>query len=100
VRKFESQLRLCTGIVLALYVVQQLVNHSFLIASIEAAWLSFRTRYSGISTGLAPDVASVEIADRGTYHRLRIAAFTSRDAANAFCATLQGPAHNPLVRGR
>ena len=34
---FESQLRLGTGLVLALYVVQHLVNHSFGIVSIEFA---------------------------------------------------------------
>ncbi|MBT8433939.1 MAG: hypothetical protein KJN95_04730, partial [Gammaproteobacteria bacterium] len=36
-KNFESQLRLGTGLVLALYVVQHLVNHSFGIVSIEAA---------------------------------------------------------------
>jgi hypothetical protein len=34
-RNFESQLRLGTGLILALYVVQHLVNHSFGIVSIE-----------------------------------------------------------------
>ena len=36
-KHFESQLRLGTGIVLALYVVQHLLNHAFGIVSIEAA---------------------------------------------------------------
>jgi hypothetical protein len=36
-KNFESQLRLGTGLILALYVVQHLVNHSFGIVSIEAA---------------------------------------------------------------
>ena len=36
-KHFESRLRLATGIILALYVVQHLVNHSFGIVSIEAA---------------------------------------------------------------
>ncbi len=35
--RFESQLRLATGLILALYVVQHLVNHAFGIVSIEAA---------------------------------------------------------------
>jgi adenylate cyclase len=34
---FESQLRLGTGLILALYLVQHLLNHSFGIVSIEAA---------------------------------------------------------------
>lgn len=36
---FESQLRLGTGIVLAAYVIQHLINHSFGIVSIDAAEL-------------------------------------------------------------
>ncbi len=36
-KNFESQLRLGTGLILALYVVQHLVNHAFGIVSIEAA---------------------------------------------------------------
>ena len=35
--QFESQLRLGTGLVLALYVTQHLINHSFGIVSIDAA---------------------------------------------------------------
>jgi len=34
-KNFESQLRLGTGLILALYVVQHLVNHAFGIVSIE-----------------------------------------------------------------
>jgi len=36
-QRIEAQLRLGTGLILALYVVQHLVNHSFGIVSIEAA---------------------------------------------------------------
>ena len=36
-KKFESHLRLGTGLILAVYVLQHLVNHSFGIVSIEAA---------------------------------------------------------------
>ena len=36
-KNIESQLRLGTGLVLALYVVQHLVNHAFGIVSIETA---------------------------------------------------------------
>ncbi|MBT8436750.1 MAG: adenylate/guanylate cyclase domain-containing protein [Gammaproteobacteria bacterium] len=42
-KNFESQLRLGTGLILALYVVQHLVNHSFGIVSIEAAEAYRRT---------------------------------------------------------
>ena len=55
----------------------------------ESAWVNFITGYSDISAGASPDIQSAEIEGRGTYHRLRIAAFAGRDEASAFCAALQ-----------
>ena len=66
----------------------------------EAAWLAFRTRFSDISSGLAPDVLAADIPNRGVYHRLRIAAFDSRDEAIAFCSTLQERGQDCLVARR
>ncbi|WP_300555482.1 SPOR domain-containing protein [Maricaulis sp.] len=66
----------------------------------EAAWLAFQGRFSDIASGLGPDIQTAEIEGRGTYHRLRIAAFTTRDAATAFCATLQSRGQDCLVRSR
>tara|TARA_R110002124_G_scaffold100194_1_gene246935 strand:+ start:2516 stop:3379 length:864 start_codon:yes stop_codon:yes gene_type:complete len=69
-------------------------------ADAEAAWLAFRTRFSSIAAGVAPDVVEVDIPNRGVYHRLRIAAFTSRDAAVAYCARLQQGGQDCLVARR
>jgi cell division protein FtsN len=69
-------------------------------ADAEAAWVAFRTRFSDISAGMAPDVAAVEIEGRGTYHRLRIAAFADRGDAVNFCTTLQGRGQDCLVARR
>jgi cell division septation protein DedD len=69
-------------------------------ADAEAAWLAFLARFEDISSGLAPDVLRVDITDRGTYHRLRIAAFSTRDAAVTFCTTLQGRGQDCLVARR
>jgi len=55
----------------------------------ESAWVNFITGYSDIASGASPDIQSAEIEGRGTYHRLRIAAFVGRDEASAFCAALQ-----------
>lgn len=66
----------------------------------EAAWVAFRTRFSDISSGMAPDVASVEIEGRGTYHRLRIAAFADRGDAVSFCSQLQSRGQDCLVARR
>lgn len=69
-------------------------------ADAEAAWLAFRTRFSSIAAGVAPDVVEVDIPNRGVYHRLRIAAFSSRDAAVAYCARLQQGGQDCLVARR
>ena len=69
-------------------------------AEAEAAWLAFQGRYSDIASGLGPDIQTAEIEGRGTYHRLRIAAFTSREAATAFCSTLHSRGQDCLVRSR
>jgi cell division septation protein DedD/cbb3-type cytochrome oxidase subunit 3 len=66
-------------------------------ADAEAAWVAFRTSFADVSAGLTPDVLQIEIPDRGTYHRLRIAAFGSRDDAVAFCSALQGRGQDCLV---
>lgn len=55
----------------------------------ESAWVNFITGYSDIAAGASPDIQAAEIDGRGTYHRLRIAAFSGRDEASAFCAALQ-----------
>lgn len=55
----------------------------------ESAWVNFITGYSDIASGVSPDIQAAEIEGRGTYHRLRIAAFAGRDEASAFCAALQ-----------
>jgi len=69
-------------------------------ADAEAAWVAFRTRFSDIAGGMAPDVASVEIEGRGTYHRLRIAAFADRGDAVSFCSRLQARGQDCLVARR
>ena len=65
-----------------------------------AAWIAFSSANADIITGLAPDVAAVEIEGRGTYHRLRVAAFSGRDAAVEFCDRLQARGQDCLVRRR
>ncbi len=69
-------------------------------ADAEAAWLAFRSRFSDIAAGAAPDVLQVEIPDRGNYHRLRIAAFAAREDAVTFCSTLQSRGQDCLVARR
>lgn len=66
----------------------------------EEAWVNFITRHSGVASGVSPDIQSAEIEGRGTYHRLRIAAFASREDASAYCASLQDRGQDCFVASR
>lgn len=66
----------------------------------EEAWLNFATRYSGLGSGFSPDISAAEIEGRGTYHRLRIAAFSSRDSASDYCSRLQSAGQDCYVTRR
>lgn len=66
----------------------------------EEAWLNFATRYSQLGSGFAPDIQATEIEGRGTYHRLRISAFASRDTATDYCTRLQSAGQDCYVTRR
>lgn len=66
----------------------------------EEAWLNFATRYSGLGSGFSPDIQTTEIEGRGTYHRLRISAFASRDSATEYCTRLQAAGQDCYVTRR
>ncbi|MEE2567619.1 SPOR domain-containing protein [Hyphobacterium marinum] len=66
----------------------------------EEAWVNFISRHSGVASGVSPDIQSAEIEGRGTYHRLRIAAFGSRDDASAYCSSLQDRGQDCFVARR
>ncbi len=69
-------------------------------AEAENAWVNFISRYSDIASGVSPDIQSAEIEGRGTYHRLRIAAFATRADASAYCSALQGQGQDCFVAAR
>ena len=55
----------------------------------EAGWVSFASRFPQLAAGRAPDIQEANLGDRGVFHRLRIAAFASREDAATFCEALQ-----------
>lgn len=66
----------------------------------EDGWLSFTGRFPELAAGRAPDIVRVDLGSRGIYHRLRIAAFPTRDAASDFCSMLSDRGQDCLVTGR
>lgn len=66
----------------------------------EAGWIAFTTRFSDITVGYAPDIQRADLGDRGVFHRLRVAAFPTRQAALDFCAQLDARGQACMVRTR
>ncbi|WP_022699832.1 SPOR domain-containing protein [Oceanicaulis alexandrii] len=66
----------------------------------EAGWVAFTSRFSDLAIGHAPDIQRADLGDRGVFHRLRVAAFTSREEAAQFCASLDARGQACLVARR
>lgn len=66
----------------------------------ESGWLAFAARYPDLAAGRTPDIQRADLGDRGVFHRLRIAAFSSRDDAAAFCSALDARGQACLVARR
>lgn len=70
------------------------------IEEAEEAWISFVTRFPDLSSGRSPSIVEANLGARGIYHRLRIAAFETRDEASRFCQTLSSRGQDCLVAAR
>ncbi len=54
----------------------------------DSAWTRFQKRHP-IAGGYSPDVQRVDLGDKGTWYRLRMGPFDSKDAASEFCDKLK-----------
>jgi cell division protein FtsN len=55
----------------------------------NTAWASDKSKYGSVLAGYAPDVKKVDLGDKGTWYRLRIASFADKDSANGLCDKLK-----------
>lgn len=69
-------------------------------ADAEAGWLNFVSRYPDLAIGRAPDIQRADLGERGVFHRLRIAGFSTREEAAGYCQTLQDRGQACLVARR
>jgi cell division protein FtsN len=53
------------------------------------AWSAAKAAHASVLEGLSPDVKKVDLGDKGTWFRLRIAPFADKTAANALCDRLK-----------
>jgi cell division protein FtsN len=54
-------------------------------AEADAAWNTYKAKHAALLAGYSPNVAQADLGDKGTWYRLRIAGFASRDVASALC---------------
>lgn len=57
-------------------------------ADADAAWKTYQSKHAGTLSGLSPDVKKVDLGEKGTWYRLRVASFADKNAAAALCAKL------------
>lgn len=65
--------------------------------SAEDAWKKLVSKHSDLVSTLSPDYQTAEVANKGTYFRLRIGPFTSKDDATAMCSALKARQQDCLV---
>ncbi|HEX4117885.1 MAG TPA: SPOR domain-containing protein [Rhizomicrobium sp.] len=58
-------------------------------AEADAAWNSYKAKHAALLAGYSPNVAQADLGDKGTWYRLRIAGFSSKDVASALCDRLK-----------
>jgi cell division protein FtsN len=65
--------------------------------SAEEAWKKLIAKHADLVSSFSPDYQSAQIADKGTYHRLRVGPFDSQEDARALCSALKARGQACLV---
>jgi len=58
-------------------------------ADADTAWNAYKAKHAALLAGYAPNVLQANLGDKGTWYRLRIAGFSSKDVASALCDRLK-----------
>lgn len=58
-------------------------------AEADAAWTAYKAKHAALLAGYSPNVVQADLGDKGTWYRLRIAGFSSKDVASALCDRLK-----------
>jgi cell division protein FtsN len=58
-------------------------------ADADTAWNIYKTKHAALLSGYSPDVQQADLGEKGTWFRLRIAGFPSRDVARGLCDRLK-----------
>jgi hypothetical protein len=77
------------------YVVQ--ISSQKSEADALASFKGMQRRFPGVLAGVRPSVKRAELGGKGTFYRLRVGAWSSRDEATAFCARLKSAGGDCVV---
>jgi cell division septation protein DedD len=58
-------------------------------ADADTAWNTYKTKHASLLSGYSPDVQQADLGEKGTWYRLRIAGFPSREVATGLCDRLK-----------
>jgi len=58
-------------------------------ADADAAWKTYRAKHAALLSGYSNNVQQVELGEKGTWYRLRIAGLSDREVATALCDRLK-----------
>lgn len=58
-------------------------------ADADTAWTIYKSKHAALLAGYSPNIEQADLGDKGTWYRLRIAGFSSRDVALALCDRLK-----------
>ena len=58
-------------------------------ADADAAWNAYKAKHAALLSGASDNVQTADLGDKGTWYRLRIVGFPSKDVASAMCDRLK-----------
>ena len=65
--------------------------------SAQDAWNKFKAKFADAVGAHGPDYQTADVPGKGTYYRLRVSGFDSKDSANTFCQQLKSKSQGCIV---
>ena len=62
-----------------------------------ATYQSLQKRFGSIFGGMKPSIRQADLGEKGTFYRIRVGSWSSRDAATSFCVKLKAAGGDCVV---
>ena len=63
-------------------------------ADADTAWKAYKAKHAALLSGVGNDIQTADLGEKGTWYRLRITGFPSKDVASATCDRLKADGGN------